>query len=79
MYRSARPNKPRRVIHSFDELPYLCDCCDVGLVLRLNPEQVARMAREGILPGRKQGQQWFFRRDDIVEYLNKLFGTAVPE
>ena len=74
---SRRPNKPRRVIHSVDELPVLCDCADAGLLLRRNPEEIARMARNGILKGAKQGQSWFFRRDDLVKYLDELFGGAV--
>lgn len=72
-----RPNKPRRVIHSVDELPVLCDCADAGLLLRRNPEEIARMARNGVLRGAKQGQSWFFRRDDLVQYMNDLFGGAI--
>ncbi|MGI6013706.1 MAG: helix-turn-helix domain-containing protein [Oscillospiraceae bacterium] len=68
-----RPNKPRRVIHDIEELPVVCDCAEAGLLLRRNPEEIARMARTGVLKGAKQGQAWFFRRDDLVEYLNKLF------
>ena len=74
---SRRPNKPRRVIHSVDELPVLCDCADAGLLLRRNPEEIARMARNGILKGAKQGQSWFFRRDDLVKYLDELFEGGV--
>lgn len=69
-----RPNKPRRVIHSIDELPVICDCAEAGLLLRRNPEVVARMAKDGILRGAKQGQSWFFRREDLVSYLDSLFG-----
>lgn len=68
-----RPNKPRRVIHSVDELPVLCNCAEAGLLLRVNPEVVARMAKSGVLPGAKQGQTWFFRRDDLEKYINSLF------
>ncbi|MBR2895554.1 MAG: helix-turn-helix domain-containing protein [Oscillospiraceae bacterium] len=74
-----RMNKPRRVIHSVDELPVLCNCAEAGLLLRLNPEVVARMARDGVLKGAKQGQSWFFRRDDLVEYMNTLFDGAVTD
>lgn len=76
MYRPQRVNKPRRVIHSIDELPVLCDCAEAGLLLRRNPEVIAKMAKEGVLKGAKQGQSWFFRWDDLVEYLDKLFGTG---
>lgn len=73
MYKSKRINKPRREIHSVDELPVICDCAEAGLLLRRNPEAIAKMAKEGILPGAKQGQSWFFRRDDLLAYLDKLF------
>ena len=74
---SHRPTQPRRVIHSVDELPVLCDCTEAGLLLRRNPEEIARMARNGILKGAKQGQSWFFRRDDLVKYMDDLFNGAV--
>lgn len=51
----------------------MCDCAEAGLLLRRNPEVVAKMARDGVLKGAKQGQSWYFRRDDLVEYMNKLF------
>lgn len=73
MRKPLRPNKPRRVIHSVEELPVLCDCAEAGLLLRRNPEVVAKMARDGVLKGAKQGQTWYFRRDDLVEYMNRLF------
>lgn len=76
MYRPARPNKPRRVIHSVDELPVICDCAEAELLLRLNPETVAKMARDGVLPGVKVGQSWRFRRDDLVAYTERLFGLG---
>ena len=68
-----RTNKPRRVIHDISELPVICDCAEAGLLLRRNPEVIARMAKEGVLKGAKQGQSWFFRRDDLVKYLDALF------
>lgn len=75
--RPRRPNKPRRVIHSIDELPAICDCADVGLYLRLNPEVVARMARDGVLRGAKQGQSWRFRKSDVADYEQRLFDVGV--
>lgn len=77
MYRPMRVNKQRRVIHSVEELPVLCDCAEAGLLLRRNPEVIAKMAKDGVLPGAKQGQSWFFRRDDLVSYLDKLFTGVV--
>ena len=72
-----RINNPRRVIHNIDELPVLCDCAEAGLLLRRNPEVVAKLARDGVLRGAKQGQSWYFRRDDLVAYMNQLFGEEV--
>jgi hypothetical protein len=72
--RSARTvNKPRRIIHNVEDLPVLCDCADAGLLLRRTPEVVAKMARDGVLKGAKQGQSWFFLRDDLVAYIDQLF------
>ena len=45
--RPNRQNKPRRIIHSIDELPVICDCADAGLLLRRNPEVIAKMAKDG--------------------------------
>ena len=74
--RPMRQNKPRRVIHDVSELPVICNCAEAGLLLRRNPEEISRMARTGMLKGAKQGQSWYFRRDDLVEYLDKLFAGA---
>jgi hypothetical protein len=73
---SRRSNKPRRIITSPEELPYICNAAEAGLLIRQNPETVQRMARDGVLPGRKQGQAWFFRRDDLLQYIDKLFDGA---
>ena len=78
----ARPmTPPRRVVRApertvvtrVEDLPVLCTCVEAGLLLRRNPEVIARMAKNGELPGVKQGQSWIFRRDDLVAYLNDLF------
>ena len=66
-------NRPRRVIHSVDDLPVICNCAEAGLLLRRNPEVISKMAKDGILKGAKQGQTWFFRRDDLVAYMDTLF------
>lgn len=71
---TRRLSKPRRVIHSIDELPALCDAAEAGLYLRLNPEVVSRMARDGIIRGAKIGQSWRFRKADLLEYERKVFG-----
>ena len=73
MGRPRTINKPRRVIHTIEELPVICDAAEAALLLRRTPEAVSRMARDGVLPAAKQGQQWFFRRDDLATYLDKLF------
>lgn len=71
--RTRRINKPLRVIRDVSELPVICDCAEAGLLLRIYPESVAKLAREGVLPGVKVGQSWRFRRDDLVAYLDRLF------
>ena len=75
--RPKRINKPLKVIRSIEELPVICDCAEAGLLLRVYPETVAKLARDGILPGVKVGQSWRFRRDDLVAYLDRLFEKGV--
>lgn len=79
MYKVHSVNKPRRVIKSIDELPVLCDAAEAALLLRLTPERVAKMAVEGMLPGAKQGNRWFFRRDDLRTYLDSLFPSKAGQ
>lgn len=71
--RTKRMNRPLRQIHSIEELPVICDSAEAGLLLRVYPETVSKMARDGVLPGVKVGQSWRFRRDDLAAYLDKLF------
>lgn len=62
---------------SVDELPYVCLSDEVGRFLRLTPEKVQKMAAKGELPAYKEGQEWRFRRDDVVAYLErKVTGGA---
>lgn len=74
MRRPIRPSRPLRVIHSVDELPVICDAAEAGLLLRRTPEKICEMARLGILKGAKQGQAWYFRRDDLEDYMDRIFG-----
>ena len=73
--RTRRINKPRRTVSSLDELPAILDVCDVAVYLRINPENVSKMAKNGIINGAKQGQRWFLRKADVLDYENRLFGT----
>lgn len=42
---------------------------DVAKYLRLEPETVRAMAREGKIPALKVGRVWRFRLADVKEYL----------
>lgn len=74
-----RPCKPRRTVSSLDELPAICDVCDVAVYLKINPENVSKMARLGIINGAKIGQSWRFRKSDIIDYETRLFGGSGKE
>ena len=76
---TKRINKPRRIIHDVEELPVLCGAAEAGLLLRLTPETVAKMARQGTLPGRKQGRFWYFSRYDLVSYPDDRFSQGVAQ
>lgn len=65
----------KAALHSTADLPVLCTCVEAGLLLRCSPEAVARMARDGRLPGAKQGNSWIFRREDLLAYVDGLFAV----
>ncbi len=44
--------------------------------LHLTPQQVARLADRGRIPGRKVGGQWRFSRDEIHHWLEQRVGLA---
>lgn len=71
-----RADPARDVVTRIEDLPLLCNCAEAGLLLRRNPEIIAKMAKAGILKGAKQGQEWFFRREDLVAYMDSLFVSA---
>ena len=73
---AKRVNRPRQVIHSLDDLPLVCNAAEAGLLLRITPEGIAKLARSGDLHGWKQGQEWRFRRDDLEKYLDKVSGVT---
>ncbi|MGH7832787.1 MAG: helix-turn-helix domain-containing protein [Candidatus Binatia bacterium] len=46
---------------------------DVASLLQVHPKTVYRLARRGLIPGRKLGGGWRFMKDEI---LNRV---AIPE
>jgi excisionase family DNA binding protein len=46
---------------------------DVAALLQVHPKTVYRLARRGLIPGRKLGGGWRFMKDEI---LNRV---AIPE
>ena len=70
-------NKPLRVIHDVNELPFICDNAEAGLLLRVTPEKINRMALSGELPGVKYGGSWKFKREDLLAYFYGLFPSEV--
>ena len=47
------------------------DVDSLAAYLHVSPQQVARMADRGKLPGRKVGGQWRFKRDDIDAWIER--------
>lgn len=69
--RMQRPKAAVAQVMAVDELPYICVTDEVGRFLRLTPEKVQRKAASGEIPAYKEGQEWRFRRDDVVAYLER--------
>ena len=45
---------------------------DVAIILDMTPDDVAAMAREGTLRGRKKGRQWRFAKRDVIYFARKV-------
>lgn len=46
--------------------PALLNVAQTAAALGMHPDTVARLLREGKLPGRRLGGQWFVRRSDLL-------------
>lgn len=55
------------------------DVASLAAYLHLAPEQVAKMADRGRLPGRRIGGQWRFSRADIHHWFEKRIGASDSE
>lgn len=76
--RFPSPKAAAQPVMAIDELPYICTAAEAGRFLRCTPEQIQRKASSGEIPGYKEGQEWRFRRDDLVAYLErKIAGREV--
>jgi len=49
----------------------ILDAEEVGVLLRIHPRTVIRLASQGQLPGFKVGGQWRFKRLDIENYIEE--------
>ena len=47
---------------------------DVARVLDMSPDDVAMLARKGILHGKKVGKRWKFRRKDVLLLSKRMLG-----
>ena len=52
----------------------LCTVDEIAQVLRLQPETIRQMARDGRIPAHKVGRVWRFDRREVQEWI--LRGTA---
>lgn len=52
------------------------DIASLATYLHLTPDQVARMAERGRLPGRKHGGQWRFTEAEIHHWLEQRIGVS---
>jgi len=47
--------------------------------LHMNPQVVAKMARQGKIPGYKLGKKWLFKKSIIDEWLEKKIKGEMNE
>ena len=65
------------VLHSLFAMPYGdFDISSLARYLHLAPQQVAKLADRGKLPGRKVGGQWRFAKPEIHHWLEHRIGVS---
>jgi excisionase family DNA binding protein len=57
-----------------DQASGLLTVAETAKLLRRSTEQVRRYLREGVLPGRRLGGQWFIARHDAEAFLSRRGG-----
>ena len=50
---------------------------EVAELLKIHKRTVARLAREGRIPAKKQGAKWQFTRTDLTKYVSAAMGTTI--
>lgn len=71
-------NRPQpAVITEEAQLPTVCTPVEAGRLLRCTPEYVTRMASVGAIRGFKLGNRWRFRKEDLLDYLDRQAKAAL--
>ncbi len=58
-----------------ENLPDNIRARDLAIILDMSLDDVVEMARRGILKGYKRGKGWWFRREDVEQYIYGLQET----
>lgn len=61
-----------------ESLPNVLKTRDLAILLDMSPDAVNDMARRGLLKGFKSGNQWRFRRRDVLRYIDRMKKLAPP-
>lgn len=75
-WRRPLPKREVLPLMGVDELPYICTTGEAARFFRCRPEQIQRKAIRGEIRGYKEGKEWRFRRDDLLDYLNRQLGLG---
>ena len=54
-----------------DPLEKYVDAVDAAVRLRIHPESVKRLIRQGKLPASKVANKWFIRRDVLEQFASR--------
>ncbi len=54
----------------FEGLEEIITPTEVASLLRIHVKTVYRLAEEGLIPGRKIGRSWRFRRSSVLELIS---------
>lgn len=72
-----RRPQPVETVVANDQLPTVCTAAEAGRLLRCTPEYVTRLAAAGAIQGFKLGNRWRFKREDLLDYLDRQAEAAL--
>lgn len=70
-------HKTSKAIFDYRQMPEVVTTGEAAVYLRVSRPTVTKYAEQGVIPGRKVGDQWRFFRDDLRKFMEERPGYDV--